>query len=41
MDNKLELLLSKINLDKEDYVDFEGGKILKIEGVKLLVEEEK
>ena len=30
MDNKLELLLSKINLDKEDYVDFEDGKILKI-----------
>ena len=30
MDNKLELLLNKINLNNEDYVDFNGGKILKI-----------
>ena len=30
MDSKLELLLNKINLNNEDYVDFNGGKILKI-----------
>ena len=30
MNNKLELLLDRINLDKEDYKNFEDGKILKI-----------
>ena len=30
MDSKLELLLDKINLNKENYNFFEGGKILKI-----------
>ena len=30
MDSKLELLLDKINLDTEDYKNFEDGKILKI-----------
>lgn len=30
MDSKLELLLQKINLDKEDYNFFSNGKILKI-----------
>ena len=30
MDSKLELLLKKINLNNEEYLDFKDGKILKI-----------
>ena len=34
MDNKLELLLKRINIDSDKYIYFNGGKLIKIVGNK-------